>query len=53
MHPMLFHAPHADAPLVLFLHGMRFTSDDWVRIGTLRAVRRAGYRAMAVDLPGR
>lgn len=42
----------AAAPVVLFLHGARFTSDNWVSLGTLKLVRKAGYRTMAIDLPG-
>eukprot|EP00955_Chlamydomonas_euryale_P108124 365819-Chlamydomonas_euryale.AAC.12 len=36
----------------MFLHGARYTSQDWVDIGTLKYVRDRGYRTIAVDLPG-
>jgi len=41
-----------DTPVVMFLHGARYTSQDWVDIGTLKYVRDRGYRTIAVDLPG-
>jgi len=42
------------APLgtVLFLHGGSYTSTVWVRTGLLDAVVAAGWRGVAVDLPG-
>jgi abhydrolase domain-containing protein 14 len=43
----------ADAPLtVLFLHGASYTSRIWAERGILDDVVAAGYRAVAVDLPG-
>lgn len=36
---------------VLFLHGARFTSKDWQKIGTLKALSSQGYTVAAVDLP--
>ncbi|KAH9502329.1 Protein abhd14a [Bulinus truncatus] len=37
---------------LLFLHGMRFTSKNWLDIKSLYQVATWGHRAVAVDLPG-
>lgn len=37
---------------VLLLHGIRFSSENWLNIGTLETLAKAGCRAVAVDLPG-
>lgn len=40
-------------PDVLFLHGQAFTSETWEALGTLALLAAEGYRAIAIDLPGR
>lgn len=40
-------------PDVLFLHGQAFTSKTWEALGTLALLAGEGYRAVAIDLPGR
>ncbi len=40
------------APVVLLLHGGRFHAATWRETGTLRALSEAGFRAVALDLPG-
>lgn len=37
---------------VLFLHDSGFSSATWINIGTFQILAEAGYRVVAVDLPG-
>ena len=43
--------PKTGAP-VLLLHGAAFDSATWEKLGTLSVLGGAGFRAVAVDLPG-
>lgn len=38
---------------VVFLHGKAFNSHTWEQLGTLQLLSKRGYRAVAVDLPGK
>ncbi|KAJ8265207.1 hypothetical protein COCON_G00143060 [Conger conger] len=37
---------------VLLLHGIRFSSENWLTIGTLEILANAGCRVVGIDLPG-
>ncbi|MDP8024034.1 MAG: alpha/beta fold hydrolase [Nitrososphaeria archaeon] len=37
---------------VIMLHGASFTADVWAKTGTIEAVSSAGWKALALDMPG-
>lgn len=40
------------APTVLLLHGARFSSETWRKLGTIERLAEAGHHVVAIDLPG-
>ena len=42
----------ADGMPVLLLHGARFDSGTWQKLGTLERLAKEGFHAIALDLPG-
>ncbi len=41
-----------DAMPVVLLHGARFSAETWRKLGTIAVLAEAGYRAVAIDVPG-
>ena len=41
-----------DALPVVLLHGAKFNAETWRGLGTIAVLAEAGYRVLAVDLPG-
>lgn len=48
----LLEAGAPGSPPVVLLHGARFRAATWRELGTLERLAAAGFRALAVDLPG-
>ena len=43
--------PDSDKSIVL-LHGAKFKAQTWKELGTIKALATAGYRVVAIDMPG-
>lgn len=39
-------------PTVLLLHGARYSSETWRKLGTIELLAKEGFRVLALDLPG-
>ena len=39
-------------PWVIFLHGAKFSSQNWIDINFLRMTAKMGFNNIALDLPG-
>lgn len=37
---------------ILLLHGMKFTAETWETLGTIDLLAKAGYHAVAIEMPG-
>ena len=42
--------PDKTKPVIVLLHGARFSARDWEQIGTLSNLKEWGYRAIALNL---
>lgn len=45
-------SPRAAVPVIVLLHGARFTSETWEKLGTLQFLASKRFKAVAIDLPG-
>lgn len=46
------HTGPSDKKAVVLLHGMKFQATTWQELGTLEHIAKAGFQAIAVDMPG-